>query len=48
MAKLPHLLAAALTPERRANLGSVGWYATTVKLALEVRGEIRRVPGASP
>ncbi len=48
MSDLPDLVAAALTPEERANLGSVGWYTTTVKLELEVRGEIRRVPGASP
>ncbi len=28
--------------------GSVGWYATTVKLDLEARGLIERVPGQSP
>lgn len=28
--------------------GSVGWYATTVKLDLEARGEIERVPGSKP
>ncbi len=28
--------------------GSVGWYTTTVKLDLEARGEIERVPGAKP
>lgn len=28
--------------------GSVGWYTTTVKLDLEARGEIERVPGKSP
>lgn len=28
--------------------GSVGWYTTTVKLDLEARGEIERVPGRSP
>ncbi len=27
---------------------SVMWYVTTVKLDLEARGEIRRVPGARP
>jgi hypothetical protein len=26
-------------------LGSLGWYTTTVKLDLEVKGEIERVPG---
>ena len=28
--------------------GSIGWYTTTVKLDLEARGEIERVPGKSP
>ncbi len=28
--------------------GSVGWYFTTVKLDLEARGVIERVPGAKP
>jgi hypothetical protein len=28
--------------------GSVSWYVTTVKLDLEARGEIERVPGAEP
>jgi pyridoxine/pyridoxamine 5'-phosphate oxidase len=28
--------------------GSVMWYYTTVKLDMEARGEIRRVPGAKP
>ncbi|MEM1032461.1 MAG: hypothetical protein AAF928_21950 [Myxococcota bacterium] len=41
-------VAARLTEEERAGLGSVGWHATTVKLELEVRGELRRLPGASP
>ena len=39
--------------ERRAPKGlfenaSVGWYTTTVKLDLEARGLIKRVPGVSP
>lgn len=29
-------------------LGSISWYTTTVKLDLEVKGEIERVPGTSP
>ncbi len=41
-------VAAGLTPEEREYLGSAGWYTTTVKLELEVRGEIRRVPGSKP
>lgn len=28
--------------------GAVGWYTTTVKLDLEARGVLERVPGASP
>ncbi|MBI3160486.1 MAG: hypothetical protein HYZ26_12885 [Chloroflexi bacterium] len=35
----------ARLPEFR---GSIGWYATTVKLDLEARGLIERVPGANP
>jgi hypothetical protein len=37
-----------LTRAELDSLGSVSWYATTVKLELEVRGDIRRVPGAVP
>jgi hypothetical protein len=28
--------------------GSVGWYVTAVKLDLEARNEIHRLPGVSP
>ncbi|MBF0239828.1 MAG: hypothetical protein HQM12_19175 [SAR324 cluster bacterium] len=36
-------------PERiKASLGSVSWYTTTVKLDLEARGEIKRVPDSKP
>jgi hypothetical protein len=28
--------------------GSIGWYTTTVKLDLEARGLVERVPGRSP
>ncbi len=37
-----------LDDELLARLGSVGWNVTTVKLELEVRGEIERVPDARP
>lgn len=37
-----------LNAEERSRLGSVGWYTTTVKLELEMRGEIRRIDGAVP
>ncbi len=28
--------------------GSISWYVTTVKLDLEARGQLERVPGSSP
>ena len=28
--------------------GSIPWYVTTVKLDLETRGEIKRIPGSNP
>ena len=34
---------AKLADDDRARLGSIGWHVTTVKLELEVRGEIRRL-----
>ncbi|MBN2007965.1 hypothetical protein JW960_01320 [candidate division KSB1 bacterium] len=45
---LPHLVAAQLSPEQITRLGSVSWYTTTVKLDMEVRGEITRIPNANP
>ncbi len=32
----------------RKRIGSVGWHVATVKLELEVRGEIRRQSGSKP
>ncbi len=29
-------------------MGSLGWHVTTVKLEMEVRGEIERLPGNGP
>lgn len=46
--ELPQRVRKLLAIEELERLGSVGWYTTTVKLELEVRGEIRRVGGASP
>ena len=43
--ELPQRVAANLDAGTRSRLGSVGWYTTTVKLELEVRGEVARVPG---
>lgn len=31
---------------RRAEFGSLGWHATTVRLEMEVRGELERLPGS--
>jgi hypothetical protein len=45
---LPAEVTRHLTAEEKDNLGSIGWYTTTVKLDLEVKGELKRVPGATP
>lgn len=45
---LPNLIDARLCTEQRSNLGSVSWYTTTVKLDMEVKGDIERVPGVKP
>ncbi|MCC5991047.1 MAG: hypothetical protein JJT99_00845 [Rhodobacteraceae bacterium] len=42
---LSQKVAARLDPKARAELGSVGWHVTTVKLDLEAKGEIRRAEG---
>ena len=42
---LPDAVAKRLTDEELANLGNVGWHVVSVKLELEVRGEILRKPG---
>lgn len=40
---------AGLLPKRVSDqVGSVTWYTTTIKLDLEARGEIERVPGVKP
>ena len=45
---LPRLVGSKLTKTEQERLGSVSWYTTVVKLDLEVRGDIHRVPGVSP
>ena len=45
---LTGLVMEKLSAEERAQLGVPMWYVTTVKLELEVRGEIHRVQGESP
>ena len=37
-----------LTKDELSRLGSVGWHATSVKLELEVAGDIKRVEKSSP
>lgn len=37
-----------MSDEDLSNLGSLGWHVTSVKLEMEVRGELSRVPGSSP
>lgn len=37
-----------LTPEEVAEIGSIGWYTTCVKLDLEAQGIIERIPGVHP
>jgi hypothetical protein len=46
--ELPGLVEQHLLPADREALGSVSWYTTTVKLDLEVRGEIERIEGSKP
>ena len=42
-------LSQAVEKEVRGNFeGSVMWYVTTVKLDMEARGEVRRVPNSRP
>lgn len=45
---LPERVSELMSTDQLANLGSVGWYTTTVKLDLEARGLIERVPGSNP
>lgn len=48
MKELPDLVDNQLNESDRGRLGSVGWYTTTVKLDMEVKGEIMRVAGSKP
>ena len=45
---LPPLIDARLSTEQKSGLGSVSWYTTTVKLDMEVKGDIERISGAKP
>jgi hypothetical protein len=46
--ELADMVAAALGESDCSRLGSVPWYTVTVKLELEVAGELRRIPNAGP
>ena len=45
---LPDRVTSQLPEDARERLGSVGWYTTTVKLEMEVRGELTRLDGVVP
>ena len=45
---LPGLVGNQLQNDVKERLGSVGWYTTTVKLDMEVKGEITRISGSKP
>ncbi|MCB2156099.1 hypothetical protein KQI84_14580 [bacterium] len=46
--ELPVLVEANLSEDEKDRLGHVGWYTITVKLDLEVKGEIKRLEGVKP
>ena len=46
--RLAALVTARLTRDQLAKLGSVKWHVTSVKLNMEVEGELERVPGHKP
>ena len=45
---LPKHVKNLLPKKELENLGSTTWYTVTVKLELEVNGEIERIPGSRP
>ena len=45
---LAPLVGERLSDADRERLGSLAWHVTTVKLELEVRGEIERLPAKGP
>jgi hypothetical protein len=46
--ELAESVARFLSKEQLEDLGSVGWHTTSIKLDLEARGLIERIPGRSP
>ncbi|MBF9045339.1 hypothetical protein HKCCE4037_18530 [Rhodobacterales bacterium HKCCE4037] len=45
---LPGALRQRISDRDLARIGSLGWHATTVKLNMEVEGELRRTGGKGP
>ena len=46
--QLAQMVESHLSREDLERLGSVSWYTTTVKLDMEVKGELERIPGSKP
>ncbi len=46
--ELPDRVRALLPADQLDRLGSVSWHTTSVKLDLEARGMVRRLPGSKP
>ena len=46
--QLANLVAGQISEDDLKKLGSVSWHTTTVKLDMEVKGEIERIPGSKP
>lgn len=46
--ELSSLVETQLDAADMVELGSVSWYTTTVKLDMEVKGELERIPGSKP
>ena len=46
--ELPARVEQHISPGELEKLGSVSWYTTSVKLDMEVKEEIERVPGSKP
>lgn len=43
---LPERVGDQLSDEQKSSVGSLGWHVTTVKLEMEVRGDLIRLPGS--
>lgn len=46
--QLAQSVKAQISADDLERLGSVSWYTTTVKLDMEVNGELERIPGSKP